>query len=205
MSTGTNLVDWFKDTFYPEAEGIDGMLEEASKVSPGAEGLVSLPYIAGERAPIYDADARAVFFGIDSHHTRAHFVRAVLEGVAFAVYDTCLVIKECGGEIQEARLAGGGARSSLWNQIKADVLGTNVLVPELLESALLGSSVIAAASVGMYANLHEAAKKMVKIKHWIEPNQANHQRYSELFDIYRDVYVNLQKSFSKLSELRTRN
>lgn len=201
MSTGSKLLDWFKEKFYPAGSTIAGVVDEAEGIAAGSEGLIALPYLMGERAPIYDANARGAFLGIAPHHTRAHFARALLEGVAFAVRDTCRAIEEIGGEIYQVRLAGGGAKSYLWNQIRADVLGKSVLVPEVLESALLGSSIIAAAGLGIYPSLEKAMGEMVKIGYQIEPDQARHRRYSELFQIYCGAYGNLRESFSRLNEL----
>ncbi len=164
-----------------------------------------MPYLMGERAPINDVNARGVFFGIAPHHTKAHFARAVLEAVAFAVRDTCRALEEVGGEIYEVRLAGAGARSHLWNQIRAAVLGKKVSVPEVADSALLGSSVIAAAGLGIYSSLDEAARKMVKIKHVIEPDDVDQRKYAELFEIYRATYAGLKENFSRLGELQVRN
>ena len=205
MSTGSKFLDWFAENFYSHRTGIKGMLADAKSIPAGSEGLVALPYLMGERAPINDVNARGVFFGIAPHHTKAHFARAVLEAVAFAVRDTCRALEEVGGEIYEVRLAGAGARSHLWNQIRAAVLGKKVSVPEVADSALLGSSVIAAAGLGIYSSLDEAARKMVKIKHVIEPDDVDQRKYAELFEIYRATYAGLKENFSRLGELQVRN
>ncbi|HEY6333717.1 MAG TPA: FGGY-family carbohydrate kinase [Blastocatellia bacterium] len=202
MSSGGMMLDWFVRNFYgPDANAYEAALSETRSVPPGACGLVALPYLAGERSPITDPNARAVFFGISSRHSRAHFTRAVMESVAFAVRDVADVIVELGAQVHEIRLAGGGARNQLWNQIKADVLGRQVLAPEVLDSSLLGAAIIAASGTGKCANLISAAKSMVKFKATFGPNPDNHEIYNRLFDLYKNLYGQLKIQFAELSEI----
>ena len=202
MSSGGIILDWFVRRFY---DGIPNPFElitkEVNSVPIGAEGLIALPYLVGEQSPIFDPHARAVFFGITERHTRAHFARAVLESVAFAVRDVCEVVREMGAEIEEVRLAGGAAHNRVWSQIKADMLGRRVLIPEIADSGLLGTAIIAGCGVGCLGNLSEAAEKMVKFQAILEPNPDNHAMYTQLFEFYRSLYVHLKADFVRMVEL----
>ncbi|HKZ80661.1 MAG TPA: FGGY-family carbohydrate kinase [Pyrinomonadaceae bacterium] len=203
MSTGGIMLDWFSRAFYDRVTNpYVAVAEEAKSVTAGAEGLIVLPYLVGERAPMFDPDARGVFFGITGNHTRAHLARAVLESVAFAVRDVCEVIQEMGAEIGEVRVAGGGARNDVWNQIKADVLGRRVLVPEIAESGLLGAAIIAGWGTGYFANLADAAQTMVKFRAVLEPNPRNQAVYTALFELYRSLYMHLKVDFATLCQLK---
>jgi len=203
MSTGGIMLDWFGRVFYDRVTNpYVALAEEAKSVPAGAEGLIVLPYLVGERAPMFDPHVRGVFFGITGTHTRAHFARAVLESVAFAVKDVCEVIQEMGAEIGEVRVAGGGARNDVWNQIKADVLGRRVLVPEIADSGLLGAAIIAGWGTGWFANLADAAQAMVKFRAVLEPNPKNQEAYAALFELYRSLYTHLKDDFAALIELK---
>jgi xylulokinase len=201
LSSGSNFLDWFVQAFYTK-EGVQAAIEQAGCVPPGSEGLLALPYLLGERGPVQDPAARGVFFGIGARHKRAHFARAVLESVAFAVRDACRTVEQAGGKIEEIRLAGGGAKSHLWNRIKADVLGKKLVVPEVVDSALLGSAMIAAAGVGALPDLRSAVRAMFRVAEVIEPEQANHELYSELFEIYRSLYRDLRTDFAWLDQVQ---
>jgi xylulokinase len=204
MSSGGMMLDWFVRNFYKnDRNPYEAASQEAGSVPAGADGLVALPYLAGERSPIFDPQARGVFFGISDAHTRAHFARAVMESVAFAVRDVTEIIVELGAAVGEVRLAGGGARNPTWGQIKADVLGRRVLVPEVLDSSLLGAAIIAAWGVGTFSDLVMASKSMVRFDVVLEPNSRNHDVYARLFDFYRGLYAQLKSQFARLSEIRS--
>lgn len=200
MASGSNLLDWFARTFYPGAD-LEALLDDAGRVEPGCEGLVALPHLLGERAPVEDPCARGVFLGISPRHGRPHFARAVLEAVAFAVRDVCRGIEQAGGRISEIRLAGGGARSRLWNRIKAGVLGRRMVVPEVAESALLGSAMIAAAGLGMFPNLEEASKTMFHSREVIEPDPVVQPLYDRLFQVYCEADRVLKPAFAELAHV----
>jgi len=206
LSSGGLTLDWFMRRFYGHlANPFEVIAEEASSVPAGAEGLMALPYLVGERSPIFDPHARGVFFGIAETHHRAHFARAVLESVAFAVRDVCAVIVELGAQIEEVRVAGGAAHSDLWSHIKADVLGRRVLVPEIPDSGLLGAAIIAGWGVGQFDSLSEAAQTMARFRAVMEPDPERHATYTNLFKFYRDLYAHLKDDFAKMAELNQRS
>jgi xylulokinase len=203
MSSGGCTLDWFVRRFYDGVEGPYAAAErDAGSVPPGAGGLVVLPYVAGERAPINDPDARCVFFGIGAEHTRAHLARAVLESVAFAVRDVCEPLAELGASIDEVRVAGGGARSLVWSQIRADVLGRPVRVPEVPDSSLLGAAATAAAGAGLSPDLAAASRAMVSFRTLVEPDPERKAHYDELFELYRAIYAHMREDFARLAVLR---
>jgi len=201
---------WFRDVFCQfeakEAEETGARLydlldREAEKAKPGCRGLLFLPYLTGERSPIWDPDARGVFFGISWNHGKTDFLRSILEGAAFAWYDVIRTMEEAGAKINEIRLCGGGAKSSLWRQIKADVSGKPILLPEVTDASGLGAAILAARAVGVYRNIQEATSNMVRIVDRKEPDDSRHDYYSRLFEIYREVYLNLKDTYKKTASL----
>lgn len=138
----------------------DLLTEIAAKVSPGADGLLFHPYLAGERAPLWDAHARGSFFGLGLHHKKEHMIRAVLEGVIFNLYTVLLALKELIGEPKKIQATGGFARSHLWRQIMADIFNQELSVPESYESSCLGAAILGLYSLGMVDSL-EVVSEMV--------------------------------------------
>ena len=202
MSSGGIMLDWFVREFYDHTDQpYAAAVNDASVVPAGAGGLLALPYLVGERSPILDPEARSLFFGISERHSRAHFARAVLESIAFALRDVCEVIREMGAEVTEVRVAGGGARNDILNQIKADVLDLPVFVPEIHESGQLGTAIIAGWGIGCFASLSEAAQSMVKFRSVFEPRAEKHSSYTELFTLYRRLYEHLKRDFAVLARL----
>ena len=136
----------------------------AAPVAPGSDGLVMLPYLMGSLSPEENTAARGVFSGFTLRHTAGHFVRAILEGVAFNLRHNMDVLGKAGLHFSEMRSSGGGARSRLWSQIKADVCGLPVVTLANAEAALLGDAILAAAACGMYSSAAEACAQMVAVE-----------------------------------------
>jgi xylulokinase len=204
-STGGVLLDWFLGQFYGDtSDPYLAMASEADSAPAGAAGLVVLPYLVGERSPILDPNARCVFFGITGTHKRSHMARAVLESVAFAVRDVCDLIEELGAEISEVRVAGAGGSNGVWNRIKADVLGRRLMVPEIVESGLLGAAIVGAWGTGTFASLETAARSMVRMRATLEPDPEKHAAYTEVFALYRSLYKHLKEDFATLFRIRQR-
>ncbi|YCA43626.1 gluconokinase [Bacillus sp. JZ8] len=161
----------------------DLLTEMASNVKAGAEGLIFHPYLAGERAPLWDANARGSFFGLGLHHKREHMVRAVLEGILFNLYTVLLALSELIGEPKKIKATGGFARSEVWRQMMADIFGQEVTVPESFESSCLGAALLGLYSIGEIDSLN-AVSSMVGETHQHTPNEENAQTYQELSSIY---------------------
>ncbi len=171
--------------------------EEAEGSPPGAKGVIYLPYLAGERTPIWDPDAKGVLFGIDISSTREDIVRALLEGVAYAIRDNVEALESFRGETEKSlKISGGGSRSVLWRHIISDVLGKNLLTIQPSETEPFGDALIAGIGVGIYKDV-DAAVKYVKTSQSVEPNMENHELYSVQYERYKRLYQNLRDEFSR--------
>jgi xylulokinase len=195
---------WFRDVFgegeQEEARSSGGdaydlLTAGAARVPPGSEGLVALPHLAGAACPEFNPAARGVWFGIGLHHTRAHFVRAILEAVAYMLRRNLELLGNLGVPAQEIRALGGGARSPLWNQIKADVLGVPVVTVASQEVACLGAAILAGAAVGLYPSPQAAAEELVSIKERWQPDPANKPTYDHGYEKYVRLYDSVEGLF----------
>ncbi len=164
----------------------------AAKVEPGCDGMLFLPYMAGERSPIWDVHAKGVYYGLDYSKTKGHFVRAAMEGVAFALKHNLEVAGAAGAEVGELRAMGGSANSLLWTQIKADVTGKPIAVPSSDTATTLGAAILAGVGVGMYRDFEEAVHLTVKVKRYHQPNLELHALYQEQYKTYIELYQNLK-------------
>ena len=183
-----------------EVEVYDQLFKEAESVAPGSEGLIFLPYLLGERSPHMDPQARGAFFGLTINHRRPHLVRAVLEGVAYALRDSLEVFKEMNVKIERMIARGGGARSKIWRRIIAEVLGYQILTVEV-EEAAFGAALLAGVGSGIYKDLEEAIKMTMKIKEVISPNQDVTKTYEHYYQLYRSLYPILGDRFKALDKL----
>jgi xylulokinase len=165
---------------------------DAAAVPPGADGLVFLPYLAGERTPLWDDRARGVLFGLTERHTRGHLARAVLEGVAFSLRHIAEHLRASGGAIDELRVTGGQAHVMLWNRIKADVIGAPVVVPTVTEGALLGEAILAAAGAGRAPDALNASSALVRVAARLEPDRATSRAYDAAYATFRELYPRLR-------------
>ena len=197
-------------SFHP----IDGLHLHAGPTQAGGESLrwfaeahgLEIPEVleeAAERAPLWDSDARGAFFGIGTEHSRAHFARAVLGGVAFSARHLLETIEQAAG-VRAAALhsSGGAARSDLWCQIKADVCGREIRRLQVLHSGVLGAALLAGKSAGVFVDLREAASRAVHVEVTFEPRLAEAALYDDLYEIYRGLYPALKPSYKRLSQFR---
>jgi sugar (pentulose or hexulose) kinase len=195
---------WFRDVFGIEeqmaarqrdGDAYDLLVEAAAGVPPGSAGLVALPHLAGAACPEFNPAARGVWFGIGLHHTKGHFVRSILEAVAYMLRRNVELLAGLGIEVQEIRSLGGGARSPLWNQIKADVLGVPVVTVGGEEVACLGAAILAGTAVGLYRSPDEAAETLVRIKDRWRPDPVVKPAYDRGYDMYVRLYGSLEGLF----------
>lgn len=165
---------WFRDQFgvVSESSGdpYESLIAEAARVPPGSDGLLWAPYLMGERTPHLDPDARAALVGLTASHTRAHVVRAILEGVAFSLKDSLEILKELNVPCETIRLGGGGARSKLWRQIQADVYGHEVETVEAEEGAAYGVAVLAGVAAGAWPSVDAACDQIVLTRDRVKPD-----------------------------------
>jgi gluconokinase len=196
VSNGGIVLRWYRDNLAEPEQAVAKRLgvdpyelitQYAATVSPGADGLVFLPFLSGERAPYWNADARGVLFGLALHHTKQHVARASLEAVMYAMHSVHLALEAQGGRAVEIRATGGFARSPLWLQIMADVFGREVVVADSHESSCLGAAVLAMVGLGLAPSI-DVVHDMVRTRERKQPDMANHAVYSELFTIYQQVY-----------------
>lgn len=203
---------WFRDQFGQEEKYLGQILqtdayellnEEASQSSPGAKGILLLPHFVGAGAPYWNPDARGVLIGLALGHTRADVIRAIMEGASFEVRRNLEVMQSLGIPINELRLTGGATRSSIWNQIQADINQLVVQRSQVEEATALGAAILAAVGSGIFKNVETAAEHMVAIGDTYTPSELNKRLYDRLFNIQSDTYVALEKAkvFSRLSTL----
>jgi xylulokinase len=186
VTNGAGLsLRYFRDTFAPDAS-YDELSAQAAAIAPGSDGLFWTPYLFGERTPHLDATARAAFVGITASTTRAHFVRAVLEGVAFSLKDTFTLFSELGIPVTAIRLGGGGARGPLWRQIQADVYGHPVDLLEAEEGGAFGAALLAGTGIGAWPSVEAACEATIRIAQTIQPKSAEAMQaaYAEYIKIY---------------------
>jgi xylulokinase len=188
MAATGRALDWYRDQVLGGTVTTERLLAEAEATVPGAEGLVFLPYLAGERSPIWDSDARGVLAGLTLGHGRGHIARAIVEASALAIRHVAAPMLEAGVLVTSMRACGGPARSRFWNQVKADVTGFDVTVPEVLETAVLGSAILAAVGVGTHPDVPAAIRAMTRTTSSIEPRRELATTYDRLFEAYRSLY-----------------
>jgi len=187
---------WFRDQF-ARGESYATLNLEAMNIPPGADGLTFLPSLMGALAPTWNESARGTFAGFTLAHRRGHFVRALLEGSAYAVRDITSQMQAIGMELREMRVVSGGAKSQLWNQIKADVTGLQVNVPEITETTSLGAALVALVGIGAYATLSEASNHIVRLRERIDPDPTAKSAYEEAYERYRQTYFALLPVFEQ--------
>jgi len=187
MLSAAGSLRWFRERLAPDV-AFARLVEEAEAWGPGAGGLLFLPYLAGERTPHADPDARGAFVGLELRHDRGALVRAVLEGVAFGLRDSLDLLRSLGVEASAARVSGGGARSRLWLRILASVLDVPLELTESEEGSALGAALLGGVAGGVFADVHAAVTRCVRVTDVVEPDPAWRDAYAELHARYRELY-----------------
>ncbi len=177
---------------------------EAAKIQSGCEGLYFLPYLSGERTPHADPDARACFIGLTLAHSRGHLVRAIMEGVSYAMRDSLAIIQELGVPVRQIRASGGGSKSPLWRQIQADVFGQKVVTINAEEGPAYGVALLAAVGAGAFKNVEEACDATIRVVKETPPNKAAKKHHDAAFAVYQDLYRSLKQDFKKISAVESR-
>jgi xylulokinase len=207
VSSGASL-NWYRDQFglaeqqagaLLHTDVFDLLTQQASRAPSGSGGVLFLPYMMGERSPIWHTNARGVWFGLSLTTSRAAIIRSILEGTAYALRHNIDVARAAGVPVNEVRSVGGGTRSGLWNQIKADVLGLPVNLPEAPVGAPFGDAVLVGMGLGLYPDVPAALHQMVKIVTSYLPDPKAHAQYLELYAIYRRLYEHLRSDFDALA------
>ncbi|MBD0328834.1 MAG: xylulokinase [Thermoleophilia bacterium] len=185
MLSAAGSLAWLHDAL---AAPYDELLAEAAAWPPGAEGVAFAPYLAGERTPHADPEARGAFVGLSLRHDRGALVRAVLEGVAFGLRDSLDLLRELGVEASVGRVSGGGARSELWLRIVASVLGIPLERTVADEGAAYGAALLAGVAGGAFGSVEEAVARCVRVRATVEPDREWQRAYDELYGRFRSLY-----------------
>lgn len=213
-TTGGQALRYLRDTFGAGEVDVERLLHvsaydlitlQARDVPPGSDGLLVLPYLMGERSPIWDTSARAVMFGLSLHHHRGHIFRAFLEGVAYALYDSYSVLQRTGLKMTYPLIFNeGGAKSEVWRRIITDVFGVPTALLKGRTGAPLGDAILAGVGVGVFKDF-AVAKEWSRYGEHLEPDTQNHELYMEYFQLYKSVYSNLEGNFKDLQAIARRN
>jgi len=202
LSAGGAL-DWWRARLGGGAS-FDELVAEAQDVPPGAEGLVFLPYLTGERTPHLDPRARGAFVGLTLRHRRAHLTRAVMEGVVLALRDGLEVMRALGTEDRDVRAVGGGARSPLWRQLQADVLGRPLRRTAVDEGPAYGAALLAGVAAGVYTDAAEAVARVRLRDEATEPDPGRMTIYDELHAVFASLYGATREAAHALDRLAVR-
>lgn len=191
-------LQWYRDTLAPD-ESFDAIVGEAEEAPAGCEGLLFLPYLSGERTPHPDPQARACFVGLTLRHRRAHLTRAVLEGVAFSMRDCFALLGGAGaGDVEQVRVAGGGAKGPLWRRIVASVLGLDVVTVTSTEGAAYGAALLAGVGAGAWPSVTAACDATISVTGRDAPDPSWCAAYADLYPRYRELYPALKPTFDRL-------
>jgi xylulokinase len=207
---GGGCLQWFRNRLCQadvelakrtKVDTYDVLNQEGAQVPPGSEGLFFLPYLSGERTPHADPDARACFIGLTLAHGRGHMVRAIMEGVAYAMRDSLEIIRSLGVPVRQIRASGGGSRSPLWRQIQSDVFGQKVVSIQAEQGPAYGVALLAAVGAGAFKSVEEACKATIQVVKETPVQKSSAKHYDAAFGTYRDLYQHLKGDFKKISAL----
>ncbi len=207
MATSGLLTTWFCDVTTASASIADRnnsfgeLIAEATATPPGADGLICLPYFAGERTPIQDPNARGMFAGLTLLHTRAHLFRAALEGIGFGFRHNLDVMREMQAAPERLVAVGGGTKNRLWTQVVSDISGVPQLIPERTIGASLGDAFMAGLGSGLIPDLAALDRDWVRIVDEIVPNPALRSRYDAMYEVYLDLYEQTKSSMHRLGQI----
>lgn len=201
MLSAAGSLRWYRDTLMP-GETYDEVTAPAADVPPGAEGLIFLPYLTGERTPHPDPLARGAFVGLTVRHTRGHMTRALLEGVGFGLRDNMALMREVGlGEVAQVRVSGGGAKSALWRQILSDILDTPLARVNVTEGASYGAALLAGVGAGAWRTVEAACDETVRLVDTTTPRPDEAAFYSALYPEYGALYPRLKSTFEAVAHM----
>lgn len=209
LGAGLSL-KWFRDNFchaeieQAKSEGTNVYAitdNEASQIKPGCDRLIYLPYLMGERTPHLDPDCRGVFFGLSAMHTRAHLIRAVMEGVSFSLLDCVLILREMGIDIDRMMACGGGGSSPLWRKMLSDMFGCDVTTVGSKEGPALGVALLAGVGAGAYSSVQQACEAVIKTDKLQKPDAQLTELYGRYHELYTQLYKSLQDNYKTLAGL----
>jgi xylulokinase len=200
-----------RDNFYPMEYSNEKLLQydtfdlinrEAKNIPAGADGLLVLPYLMGERTPLWNADARGVIFGLSLNHTRGHVVKAMMESVAYALFDSFKILQDSGKQIKSPIVLNeGGAKSVLWRSIITDVFNVPTVLVKRRTGAPFGDAILAGVATGVFSDF-SVARQWTEYVDRMDPDMANHNKYMRYFDLYKSLYSSVKDNYKELVALR---
>lgn len=206
FTTGGMALRWFRDKFCQDemavetistADAYELIDREVETIPAGAEGLLMLPHLSGSLAPDVNAKAKGVWFGFTMKHTKAHFARAIFEAVGYTLQRNIDSLSDMGIEVVEVRSLGGGSKSAVWSQIKADITGKRLLTTKSKEAACLGAATLAGKAVGIFDSIDKAVDSMIDIKAAFEPEEKNRAVYEKGYNMYQKLFADLSGCFDE--------
>lgn len=202
-NNGGNVLKWFSENIldkpFSSREAFNWFMDSAGRSPIGALGLIFLPYVYGERAPVWDANAKGVFVGINGVHTKDHFMRAILEGVCYSLYQIMKAMEEAGSPIDIIYASGGFIQSGTWLQMLCNILNKKIIVSHAADASAMGAAFLALYSLG-YIKVWNEVKSMVETSDIFHPDENAHQLYLESFKRFEGLYGKLKEDFSALSQ-----
>lgn len=201
VNSGGDVYRWLRDQVFDGKSSFDELTELAKTINAGSDGLLFHPYLGGERAPLWDANARGSFFGLNYRHTRAHMTRSTLEGIILNLYMVALSLIEVTGELTQIQATGGFTSSELWIQILADIFESPIAVPDRREAGCLGAIVMAEKALGLVDDL-SAVSKMGGTARTYQPNEENFPIYRALSPIFIRLSRNLTDEYRQISDFQ---
>jgi xylulokinase len=200
MLSAAGSLQWFHDKFARDRSFAE-LVDEAARVPAGSEGLIFLPYLSGERTPHPDPLARGAWIGLTTRHGPAHLTRSILEGVAFGLKDMFCLMRDVGlASIDQIRVSGGGAKSSLWRQILADTLGAELVTVNTTEGAAYGAALLAGVGIGTWSNVDAACAATIAVTDRVSPNPKTTGTYESMYEEYQKLYPALKSTFAALAQ-----
>ncbi len=198
MLCAAGSLQWARDTLFPTAT-YDELVADATTAPPGCEGLVFLPYLTGERCPHPDPSARGGWIGLTTRHTRAHLVRAILEGVSFAMGQIMDLMRSSGVSPEAVRIGGGGSRAQLWRQLTADALDLPIVSTNAREGPAFGAALLAGTAVHVWPDIAIACNESIDETETLEPDRTTQRKTQGVADVYAQLYTDLRDRFAQLS------
>jgi gluconokinase len=202
INNGAVLLNWYAEHFLNRSlnttEEIAWFLEQAATVPAGADGLIFLPYVQGERAPVWDAQAKGAFVGIHTQHTQAHFMRAVVEGINYALYEVAQSVEETVGPINRLYASGGFTRSPRWLQWMADLFNKEVIISAAADASAIGAAILGWQALGLANTLNVPQSAASSTARFV-PDPLQHAVYSRYYSIYTLLYPSLKDAFHLLN------
>lgn len=204
FTTGGMAIKWFRDSFCEMEKSVSELTgksaymlmdDEAALVPAGSDGLVALPHLSGSMAPDVNAKAKGVFFGFTMKHGKPHFIRAIMESVGYIIRRNIEALENAGLRVSELRSSGGGSKSPLWNQIKADIIGRPLVTIKCSEAACLGAAILAGTAIGMFDSVEKACQSMAEEKARFVPNVENRSAYDTGYEDYKRLFSDLNGLF----------